>query len=98
MATRSYNNRSIKVAQVQTISNLITHLISTDKHEKEAALLAISVLGDPDLAARFADLYRDEGSISALKRMVTYGEGETKEKAEKVLNKIPEDLKINVTI
>ena len=74
IATYVYNKRSNKVAQVQAISNLITHLQSQHVHERQAALLAISVLGNPDLAARFADLYRDEGSIAALKSMAESGD------------------------
>jgi len=98
LATYIYNKRSNKAAQVQAISSLITHLQSTARHEREAALLAISALGDPGLAARFADLYRDEGSIAALKRMEAYGEDKAKREANKILMKIPENLKSKVAI
>jgi S1-C subfamily serine protease len=45
------------------------YLHSANSREKEAALLAISALGDPELAANLASTIRDEGSFDALRRM-----------------------------
>jgi S1-C subfamily serine protease len=62
-------DRGVAVQRVQTVATFMPYLRSADSREKEAALLAISGLGDPELAANLASTFRDEGSVGALRRM-----------------------------
>jgi hypothetical protein len=55
-----------ELMQIQTLQSFMQHLRSQDQTEVEAALLAISELGNDKLAMGFATLYQSEGAISAL--------------------------------
>jgi len=59
---KEYQNR---LSELQTVEKMIPHL-AKDEPSKRAALIAISVLATPKLAARFAEVYGGQGSVDAL--------------------------------
>lgn len=64
---KDYQNR---LTELQTVEKMIPHL-AKDEASKRAALVAISVLANPKLAAKFAELFPGQGSIDALKQIAT---------------------------
>ena len=82
IATYVYNRRQrasqateaahqLRVTEVQTVANFLPHLQSDDAREKEAALVAMSALGNTQLVTRLADIYRDPASLGALSRIAS---------------------------
>ena len=63
--TYTYNQQQLKVQEIQTIEKFIPHLVGDEK-SKRAAILAISSLGNDNLAARVASIFASEGTASAL--------------------------------
>ena len=61
-------HREITIQKVQTIQSFMPQLQSEDSKTVEAALLAITALGDPELATDLAGLFKSEGAISALEK------------------------------
>jgi len=90
------SQRDNAVAQVQTVQSFLPHLQSADNREKEAALLAIAALGNPDLAMRLADLYRDEAGIGALSKMAASADTVTAKAARKTLDNVFDRLRPTV--
>jgi hypothetical protein len=59
------------VTEVQTVAAFLPHLQSSDVREKEAALVAMSALGNTELVTRLAEIYRDPASFVALGRIAS---------------------------
>jgi S1-C subfamily serine protease len=87
-AQEAQSRRQLAIDQVQTIRAFHPHLSSSDPREKEFAIIAISALGNARLAVRLADTYRDEGSVSALERIATTGNGQAAQAARRSLRDI----------
>jgi hypothetical protein len=64
---RQYQNRLI---EMQTVEKMIPHL-TKDEPSKRAALIAISVLGSPEMAAQIAQVFGGQGSIDALRQIAS---------------------------
>ena len=64
---KGYQNR---LSELQTVEKMIPHL-AKDESSKRVALLAISVLASPKLAAQFGELYGGQGSLDALRQIAT---------------------------
>jgi CBS domain-containing protein len=107
IATYVYNNRQgqaqarqadreVAVQRVQTVATFMPYLRSEDAREKEAALLAISALGDPELASNLARTFRDEGSVDALSRLAASPDESTAAVAQQSLDAIYELLRKSV--
>lgn len=90
------SQRDNAVAQVQTVQSFLPHLQSADSREREAALLAIGALGNPELATRLADLYRDEAGIGALSKMAASADTVTAHAAKKTLDNVFDRLRPTV--
>jgi Trypsin-like peptidase domain/Ankyrin repeat len=71
-AERDQKNKEFqnRLSELQTVEKMIPHL-TKDESSKHAALVAISILATPELAARFAEVYGGQGSIDALKQIAT---------------------------
>jgi len=54
-----------RVIELQTVEKMIPHLVAGEQ-QKRAALIAISTLASPDLAARMGQAFGGEGSVQAL--------------------------------
>jgi len=68
--TSALKKRELAISQVQTVQSFLPQLQSGGPKEKEAALLAIQALDTKSgLALSLAVLYRDEGSINAIRKM-----------------------------
>ncbi len=63
--TISYNQQQLKLQEAQTIERFIPHLLGDEK-SKRAAILAISTLTEPKLAAKVASIFASPGTVSAL--------------------------------
>jgi hypothetical protein len=89
-------DRELKVQQAQTVQSYLPNLGSTDPREKEAALLAISAIGNSELAVRLADMYADEASISALERIASGSDPTAAAAAERSLSSVLTSLRSSV--
>lgn len=78
-------SRELVVHRIQTVQAFISNLGSKDEREKEAALLAINALGDPELASKLAEIYGGEGSAAAMSRIASISTGSEANKAEESL-------------
>jgi hypothetical protein len=77
--------REIAILQVQTVQSFMPQLQSGQPKEVEAALLAITALGNAQLATELAAIYRTEGAISALSKIASSPNRAVAEQAEKSL-------------
>lgn len=62
-------DREIAVARVQTVEKFFPHLSSTDENVREAALDAIAVMGEEQLALRFAAHFGGRSGAAVLARL-----------------------------
>jgi hypothetical protein len=65
-AEESQRNRSTIATELQTVEKFLPHLASDNEKEKEAAILAVSSLGNTELAAKLATLFGGAGANAAL--------------------------------
>ena len=107
IATYVYNNRQaraqqlqadreVAVQRVQTVATFMPYLRSAESREKEAALLAISALGDPQLAANLSSTSRDKASFGALARMAEGSDATAARAAQQSLDAIHTMLRASV--
>jgi hypothetical protein len=68
--TYAYNQQQIRSARLETVSKFMDMLNSNDQRKQEIAILAISTLGDEDLAVRLASVLPTDGSSSVLQRLL----------------------------
>ncbi|MEM9452217.1 MAG: serine protease [Cyanobacteria bacterium P01_E01_bin.6] len=61
--------RELAILQVQTVQGFIPQLQSDDPQAVEAALLAITALGNSKLATDLATLFKSQGAIAALEKI-----------------------------
>lgn len=64
--TYTYNQQQLKLQTIQTVEKFIPHLLGNEV-SKKAAILAMSSLGNTEIAAKFGALFASEGTVSALK-------------------------------
>ncbi|MEO0645061.1 MAG: serine protease [Cyanobacteria bacterium J06650_10] len=69
--SEAQKSRELQVLQVQTLQGFMPQLQSPDPKAVEAALLAITALGNETLATELAAIYRNEGAISALSKIAS---------------------------
>src|SRR5688572_17714966 len=81
-------SKELAVIQAQTVQSFMTQLQSRKTKEVEAALLTIAALGNPKLAAELAGIYRSEGSVSALRKIVASSDVEAAELAKQSLEQM----------
>ena len=78
--------RELAVLQVQTVQSFMPQLQSGGPKEVEAALLAIFALDtNSPLATDLAGLYRNEGSINALRKIASGPDAESAKRAQQTL-------------
>ncbi len=70
--TMQFNQQQIKLQELQTIERFIPHLAGNEK-TKKAAILAMSTLGNTELASKMASLFASEGTVSALQSIAQNG-------------------------
>ncbi len=91
--TYAYNEQQLRLQEVQTIEKFIPHLMGSEP-SKKAAILAISSLTNPELAARFASIFASSGTVSALQSIAEQGDQHEKKVATKALAIALENLEI----
>jgi S1-C subfamily serine protease len=96
VAEDTRSNRELAVLRVQTVQAFISNLGSQDEREKEAALLAINALGNPELASRLAAIYGGEGSVAAMSRVAARSSGVEAAQAEESLAVLFDSLRAAV--
>lgn len=80
--------RELGTMEVQTVAGFLPHLHSGNPQEKEAALVAMSALGNTALVTRLAAIYRDDASVGALSRIAAGADAEAAVLAESSLEQI----------
>src|SRR5207249_1860121 len=78
----------LSVLQVQTIQGFMPQLQSGNEKAVEAALLAISALGNSNLATDLASLYQTEGAVAALSKIATSPDRIAAQQAEQSLENV----------
>ncbi len=91
--TYAYNEQQLRLQEVQTIERFIPHLMGSEQ-SKKAAILAISSLTNPELAARFASIFASSGTVSALQSIAEQGDQHERKVATKALAIALENLEI----
>lgn len=91
--TYAYNEQQLRLQEVQTIEKFIPHLMGSEP-SKKAAILAISSLTNPELAARFASIFASSGTVSALQSIAESGDQHEKKVATKALAIALENLEV----
>jgi hypothetical protein len=76
--------QQLRLAQVELIHKFIPQLNGTEK-EKKLAIIAISSLGNAELATKLAVLDQSEGAKSALESLAKSGNSEEKDLAQQAL-------------
>jgi S1-C subfamily serine protease len=96
--TASQREREMQTMEVQTVASFLPHLHSGSTQEKEAALVAMSALGNTELVTRLAKIYRDDASVGALSQIAAGADPEAGKLAEESLKRILTGavVKINV--
>lgn len=86
--TASQRAREMQTMEVQTVASFLPHLQSGSTQEKEAALVAMSALGNTELVTRLAKIYRDDASVGALSQIAAGADPEAGRLAEESLERI----------
>jgi hypothetical protein len=100
-ATNVYNRRQrlaedrrkdqeILVSQIQTVEKFIPYLSSKDENAKSGALIAISTLGNEELAIKLATAFGGPGATAALQSIASTAEPQGAASAERALHDIRE--------
>lgn len=89
--TWSYNLQQLKVQEIQTIERFIPHLTGNER-SKRAAILAISSLGNAQLAGKVASIFASEGTVSALKSIAQVSEPKDRTALSSALAKTLDNL------
>jgi S1-C subfamily serine protease len=87
-AEEATKNRELSVQQVQTIQSFMPQLQSGNEKAVEAALLAITALGNSKLATDLATLYRTEGAAVALSKIASGPNRVAAQQAEQSLQNV----------
>jgi hypothetical protein len=70
-AEERQKDQEILVSQIQTVEKFIPHLAGGDEQIKSAAIVAISALGNPDLAVKLSRAFSGPGATAALTDMAS---------------------------
>jgi len=89
--TYSYNQQQLRVQEIQTIEKFIPHLMGNEQ-SKKAAILAISLLTNAELAGKFAQIFASKGTVDALQSMAENGSESDKSAASTALAKALENI------
>ena len=87
-ATAAQQKREMQTMEVQTVAGFLPHLHSGNTQEKEAALVAMSALGNTEMVTRLARIYRDDASVGALSQIAAGADPEAGRLAEESLERI----------
>lgn len=92
-----FKNIQIKNTQVQTVEKFMPYLIADDEKAKSIALLAISALGNEELAVELGKIVKGTGSIFASSKIANSASTETIREYAKQSVEESLDLNINDT-
>lgn len=87
--TYTYNQRQIRLQEVQTVEKFIPHLLG-DQESKELAILAISSLGNTRLATELAVRYPSSGTAAALESLSATGDTTAQQLADEAISMLQE--------
>ena len=79
-AELSQQARSTIATELQTVEKFFPHLASGNEKEKEAAILAVSSLGNTELAAKLATLFGGAGANAALTSIAASSDPSSKDR------------------
>jgi len=91
-AEEGRKNREIQFAEAQTVEKFIEHLASSDEQRRKAALIAISTLGNSQVAIDLAEAFKGPGATSALTTIAATAPAAQAERAVLALQDILRDL------
>lgn len=88
-----YRERQQKLLNIQAVQGFMEYLQKGDERAVQAALLAITELGNSKIAAGFAEYYGTNGAIAAMARIASTQIGDKASQAQIALNKAVVDFK-----
>ena len=89
--THNYNNQQLRLSEIQTVERFIPRLLGPQE-EKEIAIIAISAMGNTELATKLAARYPSPGTQAALQTLVNTGDAEDKSQAQVALATVQKAL------
>lgn len=89
--TYNYNQRQIRIQEVQTVEGFMQYLLG-DQESNELAILAISSLGNTRLATELAERFSTPGTASALQTIIATGDEEDQALADSALRAVQNRL------
>ena len=89
--TQSYNTQQIRLNEIQTVERFIPRLLGTQE-EKELAILAISAIGNTELATKLATRYPSQGTAAALQKLANIAEPGEQKRAQEALATVQKEL------
>jgi hypothetical protein len=95
-ATNAYNRRQLVISQIQTVEKFMPHLSSNDENTKAGALIAISALGNEQLAIKLATAFGGAGATAALTRITSTASSQDASSAERALKDIFRHLQARI--
>jgi len=81
-------DQELVISQIQTVEKFIPHLSSRDESAKAGALIAISALGNEQLAIKLATAFGGAGATAALTSIASTASAQDAASAERALKDI----------
>ena len=84
VCTYQYNQEMIKLQEASTVERFIPHLLEDEKSQK-MAILALQDLVNTEVAAKYAEIFASDGTMSALNKIADTGSDKDRRIAQKAL-------------
>ncbi len=85
ICTYQYNQEMVRLQEASTIERFIPHLLEDDRSQK-MAILALHDLVSTEVAAKYAEIYASDGTVSALNQIAAQGNKSERKIAQKALD------------
>lgn len=89
--TWSYNRQQLRLNEIQTVERFIPRLLGMQE-EKELAIIAISAIGNNELATKLATRYPSQGTAAALQTLTRTAESGEQKRAQEALTAVQTEL------
>jgi tetratricopeptide (TPR) repeat protein len=76
--TNAYKGREVKIAEIQAVEKMLTHLTGTNETAKNGAIIVLATLGNEELATRLGVSFASPGTIDALEYMLKHAQRDSK--------------------
>lgn len=85
ICTYQYNQEMVRLQEASTIERFIPHLLE-DARSQKMAILALHDLVSTEVAAKYAEIFASDGTVSALNQIAAQGSKNDRKIAQKALD------------